>query len=210
MKMDPEFSKIAVGIVILIGGFLLAIVVLLGKGRKRAERLAPAFELGTSGSTGFLGSAVGGLYRGYSCRYQVQYASQYDRGGATLRVAAASPHPWTAEIEKPGTRLLSRFGLVKDSEIGDRELDEHLRFAAGEEGSLRSLFGSQAVLDAMHVLAASENFESVQVRAGAFNVKWAPRVAKLDEEPEVLRARLEYVTTLIIACGYPPVHPPTR
>jgi hypothetical protein len=210
MNMDPDFPKIAVGIVILFGGFVLAIVVLLGKGRKRAEKLAPAFELGTATPAGFLGSAIGGLYRGFSCRYQVQYASQYDRGGATLRVAAAPPHQWTAEIEKPGTRLLSRFGLVKDFEIGDRELDEHLRFAADEEGVLRSLFASEAVLDAMHVLAASENFESVQVRTGTVNIKWAPRVAKLDEDPEVVRARLEYAATLVIACGYPPVHPPAQ
>jgi hypothetical protein len=208
--MDPDFPMIAVGVATLLAGFTLALVVLLGKGRRRAEKLAPAFELGTATPAGFLGSAVEGLYRGYSCRYQIQYASQYDRGGATLRVAAVPPHQWSVEIEKPGTRLLSRFGLLKDFEIGDRELDEHLRFAAIQEAELRSLFGSGGVRDAFHVLAASNNFESVRVRAGTFDVTWAPRAAKLDEEPEVLRARLEYVTTLIVACGYPPAHPPAK
>jgi hypothetical protein len=208
--MDPDFLTIVAGVAILIGGLTLALVVVFNKGKKRAERLAPAFELGTSGPAGFLASAVGGLYRGFSCRYQIQYASQYDRGGATLRVAATSPHQWTAEVEKPGTRLLEKIGLLKDFEIGDRELDEHLRFAAHEEGDLRSLFGSEVVLDAIHVLAASENFESVQVRAGSLRVKWAPRMAKLDEEPEVLRTRLEDVVALVIACGYPPAHPSTQ
>lgn len=208
--MDPDFVFIAVGVAILLGGLLLALVVLLGKGRKRAERLAPAFELGTSSPEGFLGSNVGGLYRGYSCRFQIRYASQYDRGGATLRVAASSPHRWTAEIEKPGTRLLAKFGLLKDLEIGDRELDQHIRFAADDEGNLRSLFGSESVLDAMHVLSASENFESVQVRSNTVNVTWAPRMEKLDEDPEALRMRLEDVVTLVIACGYPPAHPATR
>jgi hypothetical protein len=27
---------------------------------------------------------------------------------------------------------------------------------------------------------------------------------QLDEEPETLRARLEFVATLVLACGYPP------
>jgi hypothetical protein len=209
--MDPELFKLVVVVTVLTGGLAFALYMLMRKGRHRAERLGVAFELGTSRAAGFLGSALDGLYRGYSCRYQIHYASQYDRGGASLRLMVSSPNQWTAEVTKPGTRLLTRFGVLKDFEIGDRELDEHLRFAANEEGSLRSLFGTEAVRDAMHVLAASENFESVRARPERVDVRWSPRTMPLDEDPEALRARLEFVAALAVACGYPPAHhPPTQ
>ena len=115
------------------GGLAVALFMLVKKGRQRAEKLGVAFDLGTSKPAGVLGSAVDGLYSGYSCRYQIQYPSQYDRGGATLRFAITSPHQWSAEVTKPGTRMLAKFGLLKDFEIGDRELDEHFRFTADEE-----------------------------------------------------------------------------
>ena len=208
--MDSEYLELALVVAFLVTGLAVVLAILGGKSRRRADRLAPAFELGTARPSGFLGSAVAGLYRGYSCRYQIQYASQYDRGGGTVRLSVSSPHQWSAEINKPGTRLLSKFGLLQDLEIGHRELDQHLRFAASEEGTLRSLFGSEKVLNAMHVLAAGENFESVHVRADRVDVKWAPRMPKLDEDPEVLRQRLEFVTELVVACGYPPAHPPAQ
>ena len=208
--MDTEFVKIAVGVAILVCGLALMIIILLSKGRKRAERLAPAFELGTARPTGVLGSALEGLYRGFSCRYRIQYPSQYDRGGAVLRLAVISSHQWTAELEKPGSRFLSRFWLIQDLAIGDRELDEHFRFAAKEEGVLKPLFGSEAVLDAMHILTASENFESVHVRPEGVDIKWSPRAPKLDEDPEALRTRLELATALVVACGYTPSLPPTQ
>jgi hypothetical protein len=202
--MDTEIVKLAIVVAVLTGGLAVALLMLLKKGRQRAEKLGGAFELGTSRPAGVLASAVDGLYRGYSCRYQIQYASQYDRGGANLRLTITSPSQWTVEVAKPGTRMLAKIGFLKDFEIGDRELDEHYRFAANEEGSLRSLFATEAVRDAMHVLAASENFESVRVRPERVDVKWSPRMPRLDEEPEMLRARLEFVTTLVVACSYPP------
>jgi hypothetical protein len=202
--MDPEIAKFALVVTILTGGLAGALFILVKKGRQRAERLGVAFELGTSKPAGVLGSAVDGLYRGYSCRYQIQYPSQYDRGGANLRLTVTTPHQWSAEVAKPGTRMLAKFGLLKDFEIGDGELDEHFRFAADEEGKLRSVFGTDAVRDAMHVLTASENFESVRVRPERVDVRWSPRMPRLDEEPETLRTRLEFVTTLVVACGYPP------
>jgi len=205
MNMDAEFVKLALVVAILAGGLAVALFLLVKKGRQRAERLGVAFELGTSRPAGVLGSAVDGLYRGFSCRYQIQYPSQYDRGGANLRFTVTSPHQWSAEVSKPGTRMLAKFGLLQDFEIGDRELDEHFRFAADEEGSLRTVFSSEAVRDAMHVLTASENFESVHVRPERVDVKWSPRMPRLDEEPETLRTRLEYVTALVVACGYPPI-----
>jgi hypothetical protein len=206
--MDPELAKLALVVAFLTGGLALTLLILRNKGRRRAERLGAAFELGTSRPAGVLGSALDGLYRGYSCRYLIQYASQYDRGGAILRFAVTSPHRWTAEVSKTGTRMLARFGLLKDFEIGDRDLDENLRFAADEEGTLWALFGTEAVLNAMHIIAASESFESVHVRAERIDVRWSPRMPRLDEDPEALRARLELVTALVVACGYPPVHHP--
>jgi hypothetical protein len=208
--MDPDFVKLILVVAVLTGGLALALYILVRKGRQRAEKLGVAFELGTSRPAGVLGSAVDGLYRGYSCRYQIQYASQYDRGGSSLRLMVSSPGQWTAEVTKPGTRLLTRFGLLEDFEIGDRELDEHLRFAAADEGTLRSLFGTEAVRDAMHILAASDNFESIRVRSERIDVRWSPRMPKLDEDPEALRARLDFVTALVQACGYPPAHLPPR
>ncbi len=209
--MDQEFTALALVVALLTSGLAFALYMLVRKGRLRAERMGAAFELGTSKPAGVLGSAVDGLYRGYSCRYQIQYPSQYDRGGASLRLMVSSPHQWSTEVAKPGTRLLTRFGLLKDFEIGDRELDKHFRFAADDEGSLRSLFATETVRDAMHVLAASENFENLRVRLERVDVRWSPRMPKLDDEPEALRDRLEFVTALVVACGYPPAHhPPTR
>jgi hypothetical protein len=205
--MDSEILPLALVVAFLVTGLAVVLAILGNKSRQRADRLAPAFELGTARPTGFLGSAVSGLYRGYTCRYQIQYASQYDRGGATVRLGISSPNQWSAEVNKTGTRLLSKIGLLQDLEIGDRELDEHLRFGASEEGELRSIFGSEKVLNAMHVLAASDNFESVHVHADRIDVKWSPRMPKLDEDPEILRVRLEYATALAEGCGYPPAHP---
>ena len=56
----------------------------------------------------------------------------------------------------------------------------------------------------MHVLTASENFESIRVRPERMDVKWSPRMPQLDEEPETLRIRLEFVATLVFACASPP------
>jgi len=205
--MDPEIVKLILAVVILTGGLAVVLFLLAKQGRQRVEKLGGAFELGTSRSAGVLGSAADGLYRGYACRYQIQYRSQYDRGGANLRVSVTSPHQWSTEVVKPGTRLMAKLGLLRDFEIGDRELDEHYRFSADEEGNLRSIFGTEAVRDAMHVLTASENFESVRVRSERVDVRWSPRMPTLDEDPETLRTRLEFVTALVQACGYPPTHP---
>jgi hypothetical protein len=202
--MDAEITKLALVVALFSGGLAVVLLMIVKKGRKRAQKLGVAFELGTSKPAGVLGSAVDGLYSGYSCRYQIQYPSQYDRGGATLRFAVTSPHQWSAELSRPGTRVLAKFGLLKDFDIGDRELDEHFRFAAKEEETLRSIFGLEAVRDAMHVLAAVENFESVHVRPERIDVRWSPRVPQLDEDPGTLRDRLENLTAFTLACGYPP------
>ena len=206
--MDAEITKLALVVAALAGGLALVLYFMMKKHRQRAEQLGPAFELGTARPASFLGAAVDGLYQGYACRYQIQYASQYDQGGASLRVTVSSSHEWTAEVQKTGTELLAKFGLLKDLEIGDRDLDEHFRFAASDEDALRSLFGTESVRNAMHVLTASENFESVRVRAGKVLVRWSPRMKSLDENPEQLRVRLEHTMALCGACGYPPAQLP--
>jgi hypothetical protein len=202
--MDPEILKVVIGAATVFLGLGIMFGVMRSKGRRRLERLGPAFELGTSRTEGFLANRVGGIYRGYSCSLLIQHPSQYDRGGATLRVAASSPHTWSAEVPKPGARLMVKVGLFKDLDIGDRFLDERLRFSAEDEASLTALFGTEVVRAAMHRLVGSENFESIQTRDDRVEVKWSPRVAALDEDPEVFRNRLELVTDLVSACSYPP------
>jgi len=202
--MDPDILKIVIGVAALAVGLGVMASVLRAKGRRRLERLGPAFELGTSRMQGFLGTVVGGLYRGYSCRLMIQYASQYDRGGAVLRVPVSSPHRWSAEISNPGARLMVKVGLFKDLEVGDHFLDERLRFSSEDEGSLSAIFGVETVRAAMHRLVCSENFESIQTRVDRVDVKWAPRATALDEDPDVLRGRLELVTALVAACSYSP------
>jgi hypothetical protein len=207
--MGSATIHLALVAAVVTAGLSLAVFLLLRKGQRRAELLGPAFELGTSRHGGFLRGAVDGMYRGYSCRYLIQYPSQYDRGGAALKMSIAAAGRWTAEIEKPGSRLLAKFGLVKDFEIGDRELDALLRFAGSDEGSLRALFGTEAVREALRALTMSENFERVHVHPDRIDIRWSPRVRRLDENPDALRTRLELVTTLLTACGYPPATTPT-
>ncbi len=202
--MDPDILKIVIVAATVIVGLAVMAAVFRSKGRRRLERLGPAFELGTSRAEGFLGTRIGGIYRGYSCSLLIQHPSQYDRGGATLRVAASSPHRWSAEVPNPGARIMVKVGLFKDLSVGDQLLDEHLRFSAEDEGSLASLFGTEAVRAAMHRLVGSENFESIHTREDRIDVKWSPRVASLDDDPEVFRSRLELVTELVAACSYSP------
>jgi hypothetical protein len=202
--MNADSIPVILGAAALSVGLGVVLSLLLHKGRRRAKRLGPAFELGTSRAAGFLDSAVEGLYRGHACRYLIHYASQYDRGGASLRISVIAPHRWTVAIANIGSRLLARLGLLKDFEIGDPELDQNLRFAAADESVLRSVFESESARDAMRLLAGSENFESCHVSPDRVDVRWSPRAPKLDEDPETLRERLEIVISLIVACGYPP------
>lgn len=188
-------------------GFLglgIAALAIRQTARKRMARLAPAFELGTAKKVGLFGSAVEGLYKGYTCRYTVQYASQYDPGGALLRMVASSSNPWSVELANTGSRLLVKFGLAKDFDIGDRVLDERFRFSADDEGVLRSVFGTESTRDAMHTLSATENFKGVGAREDRIDFRWAPRNTRLDEDSETVRFRLETAVTLARACNIVP------
>jgi hypothetical protein len=202
--MDPELIPLAVTAAVVILTLTVVATVLRKKGRRLAERLAPAFELGTSRPAGPLGIGVDGLYRGYSCRYLVRLASQYDRGGATLKLDATSPFSWSAERSQAGTRLLVSLGVLRDLEVGDEELDERLRFAADDVGALLGLIGTASFRSALLELVSTENFESVRVRTERLEVMWSPRAAQLDEDPEALRGRLEAAVDLLTAAGSPP------
>ncbi|MEJ2582520.1 MAG: hypothetical protein P8127_12935, partial [Acidobacteriota bacterium] len=68
---------------------------------------------------------------------------------------------------------------------------------------------TEAVREALRALTMSENFESVHVHPDRIDIRWSPRVRRLDENPDALRTRLELVTTLLTACGYPPATTPT-
>jgi hypothetical protein len=183
---------------------VIAVVLVRRSGRNRLERLGPAFELGTVRPAGPLGTGVEGGYRGFQCRYTVEHASQYSPGGANLRAHALSVHRWSAGLSDFGARLMVQVGILKDLEIGDQELDSRLRFSGADPGAVAAVFGQQSARQAMRVLADTDNFQSVSVRDDRVDVKWVPRRAELDEDPEVLRVRLEALVGLLVACGSTP------
>ncbi|HSN54962.1 MAG TPA: hypothetical protein VLT32_09825 [Candidatus Sulfomarinibacteraceae bacterium] len=202
MTTDDLVAAAAIAVVLI--GVGVAVAVMRRAGQKRLATLAPAFELGTCRKVGPLGMAVKGLYCGYTCRYTIQHASQYSPGGAALRLAAAVPFRWSAHVVDAGSRLMVKLGLLQDLDVGAGELDDRLRFAADDEGDLRSLIGTGSVRTLLGTLLESPNFTAVQVRGGHFEARWAPRERRLDEDPEVLRARLDVVASLAVACGCPP------
>lgn len=202
--MHPELLPLA----ITAGAVLLTVIVvgtvLRRKGRRLAEELTPAFELGTVRPLGALRTGLEGLYRGYTCRYLIRYASQHDRGGATLKIDAGSPISWSAEREELGTRLLLSLGLVRDLEVGHPELDDRFRFAADDPGAFQATARIETFRAALRDLASMDNFESVRARNERFEIVWSPRSAELDEDPGVLRRRLEAAVALLAATGSPP------
>jgi hypothetical protein len=199
---DTTLTLLATGAVLAIASIL--IVYFRRSSRQRSEKLAPAFELGTTRMVGPFGTAMAGLYHGYNCRYTIEHASQYSPGGATLRLDASSPLQWAASKEDAGARLMIRMGILKDVQIGDQYLDQRLRFSGGDTPSLMGVFGQTGTRSAMRALVDTDNFSSVTVRNDRVLVKWTPRRVELDENPDVLRARLDAARGLLEACGYPP------
>jgi hypothetical protein len=202
--VSPDDLFAAVAVAVVLAGVAVAIAVLRSSGRKRHEKLAPAFELGTSRLVGPFGMTLEGLYRGYTCRYTLQPASQNNPGGASLRVQVAGADRWSAEVVTAGSKLMVRMGLMQDLTIGDPDLDQRLRFAAGDESVLRSTFALESVRTAFHAAAGTPNFAGVRTTDDRVEVKWAPRQPDLDEDVEVLRHRLGVAVDLVVSCGYPP------
>jgi hypothetical protein len=184
--------------------FVVIAVVSRRAGRRRLAALAPAFELGTTRLVGFSGNAVEGLFQGFTIRYNVETPSQYSPGGVTIRLAATNPVQWSAAVEDFGSRLMARFGIVKDVEIGDDELDGLLRFSSNDEIALIGLFGIDRVRSAMRRLATGENFNSIGVRSDRVDVKWAPRNPVLDDNPDAARERMDQAVELLTAIGSSP------
>lgn len=202
MTFDDLFAAVAVAIVL--AGVTVAVVLLRRSARKRHEQLSPAFELGTSRMVGPFGMTLEGLYRGYTCRYTLQPASQNNPGGATVRIYVTGAPRWSAELTTAGTKLMVRMGLMKDLVIGDPDLDSSLRFAADDESVLRSTFAIEAVRTAFRTVIETLNFAGVRSSADRVEVRWVPRQRDLDENVEVLRHRLEVAVNLVAGCGYPP------
>jgi hypothetical protein len=199
---DPIIAAALVAAIIVVSIVFFAFV--RRSARRRLEKLAPAFELGTSRAAGLLSAAVEGLYQGFTCRYTIIPPSQHNPGGASLRLKASSPLQWSAAIEDFGSRLMARFGIVKDVDIGDAEMDGRLRFSSGDEIALVGMLGQQRTRDAMRRLSALDNFNSITVRADRVDIRWSPRSAQLDEDPEALRLRLTAAVELVTACGMSP------
>jgi len=195
-------TLIAAGLLALVA---IGLVFVRRHAQRLHDRLAPAFELGTTRRASTVPPAVEGLFHGYTCRYGIEQRSQYSAGGATLRIRASSPLKWSASRKGVGSAVLASIGILKDIAIGDEELDRGLRLAAGDAPTLRSLFGQQRTRNALRALADSEGFASMAVRAQRADVKWAPRRPELDENPEVLRRRLSAAVDLLAACGCPPL-----
>lgn len=194
---------------LLAGGILALVAIGLLLVRRHAQRLhdrlAPAFELGTSRSASTVPPAVEGLYHGYVCRYAIEQRSQYGPGGAKLRIRASSPLRWSASIQDPGTRLLASIGILKDLRIGDDELDRRLRISASDVPMLMSLLGQERTRTALRALAETEGFTAVSVRVQRVTTAWSPRRPERDEDPTVLRRRLSAAVDLLAACGCPPL-----
>jgi len=195
-------TLLAAGILALVA---IGLVLMRRHAQRLHDRLAPAFELGTTRRASTLPPAVEGLFHGYTCRYGIEQRSQYSAGGANLRIRVASPLKWSASRNDAGSRLLASIGILKGLAIGDEELDRRLRLSAGDAPMLRSLFGQERTCAALRTLAETEGFASITVRAQRADLKWTPRRPELDENPEMLRCRLSGAVDLLAACGCPPL-----
>jgi hypothetical protein len=171
---------------------------------KRLEQLSPAFELGTAKMAGSFSNAVDGIYRGYKCRYRVEYASQYSPGGAVLQVVATSLSTWSVAVSDGASRLFSRIGLMQDLDIGDENLDERLRFSAADPGFLTTSLSTGAARSALTKLVDQPNFKNAEVTTQRLQIQWRPRNKQLDEDPDAVRRRLEIAVELLTALGMPP------
>jgi hypothetical protein len=195
-------TLIATGILAVVA---IGLILMRRHAQRLHDRLAPAFELGTSRRASTVPPAVEGLFQGYTCRYGIEQRSQYSAGGATLRIRASSPLKWSASRKGIGSAVLASIGILKDIAIGDEELDARLRLSAGDAPMLMSLLGQQRTRAALRSLADTEGFASISVRAARADLKWSPRRPEVDENPEVLRRRLSAAVDLLAACGCPPL-----
>jgi hypothetical protein len=195
-------TLVAAGILAIVA---IGLVLMRRHSQRLHDRLAPAFELGTTRRASSLPPTVEGLFQGYSCRYRIEQRSQYSAGGANLKIRVASPLKWSAARKGLGSALLASVGILRDLAIGDAELDSQLRLSAGDAPMLMSLLGQQRTRAALRALTATEGFASIRVRAERAELKWSPRRPELDEDPTVLRHRLGVAVDLLAVCGCAPL-----
>ncbi len=202
--MDFENTAFIIFTIVIGLGLGAAALAFRQTARKRLERLSPAFELGTCRSSRTVRICDRGSVQGLHLPLHdsIRLAVRPGRSAAPDR--RRQHQPWSAEPANTGSRLLVKFGSAKDFDIGDRVLDERFRFSAEDEGVLRSIFGTESARDAMHTLAATENFKCVGAREDRIDFQWAPRNRHLDEDTETLRFRLETATNLATACNLTP------
>jgi len=184
---------------------LIGVLVLIDRSaRRRMEKLLPAFEAGTAATKGFVQPSVTGLVSGYAFHYRIEPASQYSPGGAVSTAAVASTSRWSVRVADLGSTALVKLGILADHSIGDDELDKKLRFGAPEGGILLAAFGTSAARNALRVLADGGGFHGVALKPDRCTAQWRPRSKGIDEDPTVVRDRLEAVAHLLAATGCPP------
>ena len=171
--------------------------------RRKLARLEPLFDPG-SARVARMGGWIAGLARGYSCRYAIQHRSQYNPGGAILRLGVVAPVQWTARKEGLLSRGMVRLGLARDLKSDDPGLDERLRFTAHSSSDLMGALGTSAARSALERVSASDRFQHVKVAFGRCEVRWSPSDRHADVSVEVVSDRLDATLELVTALGYPP------
>lgn len=197
----PAVAPLLFGLAVGLLGFLFARVT----ARKRLRKLLPAFEPGTATLTGGLLPRVEGIFAGYTFRYRVRPKSNNNPGGAELKAKIAQTAcRWSARRMDSVGKVLLRLGAVDDVQIGEEVLDARLHFSTSEPLELRSLLSQRQAREELHRLAATSNFQSIQIKTDWVHASWSPRNPKQDEDPEVLQQRMQAVANLLASLSVPP------
>ena len=200
--LDSELVSILIAVAVTVA--TLAIIAFAVRAqRRKLARLEPLFEPGTV-RVSRMGGWIAGLMRGYTCRYTIQNRSQYNPGGATLRLGVVAPIAWAARLEGLLSRGMVRLGLTQDLKLGDPGLDERLRFTAHSSSDLMGALGISAARSALERVSTSDRFQHVKVSSGRCEVRWSPSDRRADVSEEVVRHRLDATLDLVTALGYPP------
>lgn len=203
MQLDDQTIVVLAGAAVVLV-IVVAVTISRKVSQRRLDLLAPAFELGTAKLAGSFSGTIVGIYRGYTCQYRIEPASQYSPGGAILRVIAISQIKWSAYVAHAASRMLQSIGLLQDVEIGDESLDDHLRITASDPGFLISSLRSDSPRQALRSIANLENFNNLEASPKHVQIQWRPRKKTLDEDPDIVRQRLEATVSLLVALGTPP------
>jgi len=200
--LDHEMVTILVAVAVTAATLLILVLAVRSQRRKMAA-LEPLFEPGSARLSRLGGRITGGL-GGYACRYAVQQRSQYNPGGAVLRIGVNAPVAWAARPQGLLSRGMVRLGLAQDLEIGDPDLDERLRFTARSTSDLAGALGTNSARAALARVSESARFQYVKVGSDRCELRWSPADRRADTSSEVVQERLESALELVRALGYPP------